>query len=394
MSKLSREKIIEFEERYQAKTYSKRPVVIVKGSGAIVWDENGREYIDCVGGHGVCVVGHCHPKVVEAIREQAERLITCPGIFYNDARAELVEKLVKIAPKGLNRVFLCNSGAEAVECAIKLARKYTGKKGIIATVKGFHGRTMGALSATWEAKYRKPFEPLVPGFTHVPFGDAEAVRAAINNETAAVLVEPIQGEGGVNVPPREYLKELREICDEKSVLLIFDEVQTGFGRTGEMFACMHWNVVPDVMTMAKAIAGGVPMGATLAREDVMLSLKETEHASTFGGNPLACAAANAAIDVIVEERLPERARKLGGILKEDLDEMKESSKLIRMVRGLGLMIGVELRLRCREYVFKAMERGILLLTSGLNVIRLLPPLVIEEEQVRRVSQVLSEVLVM
>nr|HDO80340.1 aspartate aminotransferase family protein [Candidatus Bathyarchaeota archaeon] len=181
MSKLSREKIIEFEERYQAKTYSKRPVVIVKGSGAIVWDENGREYIDCVGGHGVCVVGHCHPKVVEAIREQAERLITCPGIFYNDARAELVEKLVKIAPKGLNRVFLCNSGAEAVECAIKLARKYTGKKGIIATVKGFHGRTMGALSATWEAKYRKPFEPLVPGFTHVPFGDAEAVRAAINN---------------------------------------------------------------------------------------------------------------------------------------------------------------------------------------------------------------------
>ncbi|MHA1607581.1 MAG: aspartate aminotransferase family protein [Candidatus Freyarchaeota archaeon] len=394
MSKLSREKIIEFEERYQAKTYSKRPVVIVKGSGAIVWDENGREYIDCVGGHGVCVVGHCHPKVVEAIREQAERLITCPGIFYNDARAELVEKLVKIAPKGLNRVFLCNSGAEAVECAIKLARKYTGKKGIIATVKGFHGRTMGALSATWEAKYRKPFEPLVPGFTHVPFGDAEAVRAAINNETAAVLVEPIQGEGGVNVPPREYLKELREICDEKGVLLIFDEVQTGFGRTGEMFACMHWNVVPDVMTVAKAIAGGVPMGATLAREDVMLSLKETEHASTFGGNPLACAAANAAIDVIVEERLPERARKLGGILKEDLDEMKESSKLIRMVRGLGLMIGVELRLRCREYVFKAMERGILLLTSGLNVIRLLPPLVIEEEQVRRVSQVLSEVLVM
>lgn len=390
---MSREKIVEIEEKYFAKTYAKRPLVIVRGRGALVWDLDGREYIDCVGGHGICVVGHCHPKVVEAIKMQAERLITCPGMFYNDARAELLEKLVNIAPRGLNRVFLSNSGTEAVECAIKLARKYTGKKGIIATVRGFHGRTMGALSATWEAKYRKPFEPLVPGFSHVPFGDAEAVRKAIDSDTAAVIVEPVQGEGGVHVAPEGYLKELREVCDEKGVLLIFDEVQTGFGRTGKMFACMHWDVTPDIMAVAKAIAGGVPMGATLAREDIMLSLQETEHGSTFGGNPLACAAASATIDVIVNERLPERAERLGRLLKNGLEKVKEESKIVREVRGLGLMIGVELKLKCKEYVLKAMEKGVLLLTSGLNVIRLLPPLVIEEEQIEKVVQVLSEVLV-
>lgn len=391
--KLSRERIIELEEKYAARTYSKRSLVIVRGRGALVWDLDGREYIDCVGGHGICVVGHCHPKVVDAIKRQAEQLITCPGTFYNDARAELLEKLVNIAPKGLSRAFLSNSGAEAVECAIKLARKYTGKKGIIATVKGFHGRTMGALSATWEAKYRQPFEPLVPGFSHVPFGDAEAVRKAIDDDTAAVIVEPVQGEGGVHVAPDGYLRELREICDEKGVLLIFDEVQTGFGRTGKMFACMHWDVTPDIMAVAKAIAGGVPMGATIAREDVMLSLQETEHGSTFGGNPLACAAASATIDVIVEEKLPERARELGKLLKDGISEIKEQSKIIREVRGLGLMIGVELRLKCKDYVLKAMDKGVLLLTSGLNTIRLLPPLVIEEEHVERVIQVLSDVLV-
>ncbi|MEM1798228.1 MAG: aspartate aminotransferase family protein, partial [Candidatus Jordarchaeales archaeon] len=388
-----RETLREIAEQYLANTYAKRPLVIVRGRGALLWDLNGREYIDCVGGHGICVVGHCHPKVVEAIKMQAEKLITCPGMFYNDARAELLEKLVNIAPRGLSRVFLSNSGAEAVECAIKLARKYTGKKGIIATVRGFHGRTMGALSATWEAKYRKPFEPLVPGFSHVTFGDAEAVRKAIDSDTAAVIVEPVQGEGGVHVAPEGYLKELRELCDEKDVLLIFDEVQTGFGRTGRMFACMHWNVTPDIMAVAKAIAGGIPMGATLAREDIMLSLQETEHGSTFGGNPLACAAASATIDVIVNEKLPERAEKLGRLLKDKLEEIKERSKIVREVRGLGLMVGVELKLRCKEYVLKAMEKGVLLLTSGLNVIRLLPPLVIEEEHIEKVTQVLSEVLV-
>ncbi|MFB0563196.1 MAG: aspartate aminotransferase family protein [Candidatus Lokiarchaeia archaeon] len=380
------------EDTFEAQTYTKRPVVIVKGKGALVWDAEGKEYIDCVAGHGVSITGHCHPKIVEAIKTQAEKLITCPGILYNDARAELIEKLTKIAPKGLTRTFLSNSGTEAVECAIKLARKYTGNKEIIAMMKGFHGRTLGALSATWEKKYREPFEPLVPGFNHVRFGDADAVREAINENTAAVMVEPVQGEGGVNPAPEGYLKELREICDENDVLLLFDEVQTGFGRTGEMFACMHWGVNPDIITMAKGIAGGVPMGATIAKEEVMNSLKESEHASTFGGNPLACAAANAAIEVIIEEKLPQRSKELGFYLKEKLEAIKENSKTVREIRGLGLMIGVDLRFRVRDYVLKALEKGLLVLTSGLTTIRLLPPLVIEKEQVDKTAEILAEVL--
>jgi predicted acetylornithine/succinylornithine family transaminase len=380
------------EDTYEAQTYAKRPVVIVRGKGALVWDTEGREYIDCVAGHGVGITGHCHPKVVEAIKNQAEKLITCSGILYNDVRAELVEKITKIVPKGLTRTFLSNSGAEAVECAIKLARKYTGKKEIIAMTKGFHGRTLGALSATWEKKYREPFEPLVPGFTHVKFGDAEEVREAINENTAAVLVEPVQGEAGVNPAPNGYLEELRDICDEKNVLLIFDEVQTGFGRTGEMFACMHWKVTPDIMAVAKGIAGGVPMGATIAREEVMGSLKESEHASTFGGNPLACAAANAAIDVIIEEKLPQRSKELGLRLKNKLEIIGEKSKIVKEVRGLGLMIGIDLRFRVKDYVVKSLEKGLLVLTSGLTTLRLLPPLVIEKEQVDKTAEILAEVL--
>ncbi len=380
------------EDTFEAQTYAKRPVVIVRGKGALLWDAEGREYIDCVAGHGVSITGHCHPKIVEAIKMQAEKLITCSGILYNDVRAELVEKIAKIVPKGLTRSFLSNSGTEAVECAIKVARRYTGKKEIIAMTKGFHGRTLGALSATWEKKYREPFEPLVPGFNHVRFGDAEEVREAINENTAAVLVEPVQGEAGVNPAPDGYLKELREICDEKDVLLIFDEVQTGFGRTGEMFACMHWGVTPDIMTMAKGIAGGVPMGATVAKEEVMNSLKESEHASTFGGNPLACATANATIDVIIEEKLPQRSKELGLHLKGKLETIRENSKAVKEVRALGLMIGVELRFRVKDYVLKSLEKGLLVLTSGLTILRLLPPLVIEKEQIDKTAEILAEVL--
>lgn len=385
-------KYIHLEDTFEAQTYAKRPVVIVRGKGALVWDTEGREYIDCVAGHGVNITGHCHPKIVEAIKMQAEKLISCSGILYNDARAEVVEKIAKIVPKGLTRTFLSNSGTEAVECALKLARKYTGKKEIIVTVKGFHGRTLGALSATWEKRYREPFEPLVPGFTHVKFGDADAVREAINENTAAVMVEPVQGEAGVNPAPESYLKELREICDENNVLLIFDEVQTGFGRTGEMFACMHWKVAPDVMTMAKGIAGGVPMGATVAKEEVMNSLKESEHASTFGGNPLACAAANATIDVIIEEKLPQRSKQLGSYLKEKLEAIKENSQIIREIRGLGLMIGIDIRFKVKDYILKSLEKGLLVLTSGLTTIRLLPPLVIEKEQVNKTAAILAEIL--
>jgi predicted acetylornithine/succinylornithine family transaminase len=380
------------EDTFEAQTYAKRPVVIVRGKGALLWDTEGKEYIDCVAGHGVSITGHCHPKIVETIKRQAEKLITCPGILYNDERAELVEKLAKIAPKGLTRTFLSNSGTEAVECAIKVARKYTGKKEIIAMTKGFHGRSLGALSATWEKKYREPFEPLVPGFNHVKFGDADEVREAINENTAAVIVEPVQGEAGVYPAPEGYLKELREICDEKGVLLIFDEIQSGLGRTGEMFACMHWGVTPDIMTLAKGIAGGVPMGATIAREEVMNSLKEGEHGTTFGGNPLACAAANTTLDVIIEEKLPQRSKELGLRLKNKLDTVKENSKAVKEVRALGLMVGVELRFKVKDYVLKSLEKGLLVLTSGLTIIRLLPPLVIEKEQVDKTAEILAEVL--
>ncbi len=239
--------IIELENKYSPSIFPKRPIVIIKGEGTLVWDIDGKEYLDCVGGNGVCLIGHSHPKLVKAIEKQAKKLITCPYIFYNDQRANLFEKLAKSTPKRLEKTFLSNSGAEAVECSIKVARKYTGKKRIIAMKRGFHGRTLGALSATWNPKYRNPFEPLVPGFSHVPFGDLEAAKKAIVDDTAAILTESVQGEAGIIPAPEGFLAGLRELCDSKDILLIIDEVQSGLGRTGEFLACNHWNVVPDIL---------------------------------------------------------------------------------------------------------------------------------------------------
>ncbi|MFQ6059581.1 MAG: aspartate aminotransferase family protein, partial [Anaerolineae bacterium] len=255
--------LMELEDSHTSGVYTKRPVVIVKGQGARLWDADGKEYIDCVGGHGVANIGHCHPRVVAAIKEQAERLITCPESLYNDQRAELQAELVRIAPPGLERVFLCNSGAEAVEAAIKFARLATGRPGIIAAKNSFHGRTMGALSATWRPQYRQPFEPLVPGFVHVPYNDMDALEAAIGDDTAAVLLEVVQGEGGVIVGDGDYLRGVQALCHGRGALFIVDEVQTGLGRTGCMFACEHYGLEPDMLCLAKAIAGGIPMGAVL-----------------------------------------------------------------------------------------------------------------------------------
>jgi acetylornithine/succinyldiaminopimelate/putrescine aminotransferase len=279
---VNEKEVVNLEEKLMANVYAKRPVVITRGKGALVWDINGKEYIDCTGSYGVCIVGHSHPKVVDAVKRQAETLISCHASFYNEARSELLQKITQITPKGLNKVFLANSGAEAVECAIKLARKFSGKPEIIAMMSAFHGKTMGALSATWDKKYREPFKPLVPGFKHIPPDNLEKVREAITENTAAILVEPIRGEGGIRVPPNDFLLGLREICDETDVLLIFDEVQTGFGRTGKIFACEHWNVVPDILCVAKSVAGGLPLGMTIAKESVMSSLKVGEHTTTFG----------------------------------------------------------------------------------------------------------------
>ncbi|MEM3665983.1 MAG: aspartate aminotransferase family protein [Candidatus Bathyarchaeia archaeon] len=389
---MNEQEIMNIEEKLMANVYAKRHVVITKGKGALVWDINGKEYIDCGGSYGVCVVGHSHPKVVEAVKRQAETLISCHGSFYNDARARFLQRITKIAPKGLDKVFLSNSGAESVECAIKLARKFSGKPEIIAFMGAFHGKTLGALSATWDKKYREPFKPLVPEFKHVPPDNIEKVKEAITPKTAAILVEPIRGEGGIRIPPDGFLRELREICDERGIVLIFDEVQTGFGRTGKIFACEHSGVIPDILCVAKSVAGGLPIGVTIAKEDIMSSFKVGEHTNTFGGNPLVCAAACAAIDVLMEEKLYERAAILGKYFKEKLENLKARHPIIREVRGLGLMIGVELRFDVLNILVKSLDRGVLIIDAGRNVLRFLPPLVINAEQIDRVVAILNDIL--
>jgi acetylornithine/LysW-gamma-L-lysine aminotransferase len=384
--------IINFENRLMANVFAKRPVVITRGKGALVWDINGKEYIDCMGSYGVALLGHSHPKVVEAICKQAETLISCHASLYNNKRTEFLQKLMSITPRGLNKAFLSNSGAESVECAIKLARKFTGKPEIIAVMGGFHGKTMGALSATWDKKYRDPFQPLVPEFKHVPPDNLEKLAEAVTDKTAAVLLEPIRGEGGVRVPPADFLPGVRELCDEKNVLLILDEVQTSFGRTGKLFGCEHWDVIPDVMCLAKPFAGGLPIGITVAKENVMSSLTVGEHSTTFSGSPLVCAAACAAIDVLVKDKLADRAATLGGYFKAKLEELQAKHKIVKEVRGLGLMLGMELRYDVRNVILKAMEKGVLILDAGRNVLRFLPPLVIEKEQIDKAIAVLDAVL--
>ncbi len=368
---------MDVEARYTSGVYSKRPLTIVRGKGARVWDDSGREYIDCVGGQGSANVGHANPAVADAIAEQARTLISCTEIFHNDKRAALEQRLAAISPNGANRIYLCNSGAEAIESAIKFARYSTGRTGVVAMMRGFHGRTMGALSATWEPKYRDPFLPLVPGFSHIPFDNLAKAREAVGDGTAAVIVEVVQGEGGVRPGSEEYLRGLQDLCRERGAMLIIDEVQTGFGRTGKMFASEHYGLHGDLVCVAKSIAGGLPMGAVLIGERVK-RLEPMIHGSTFGGNPLACAAALAAIGYIVNEHLAERARELGGYAMGRLQRIE--SPMIREVRGLGLLIGVELRQKVTPYLHALMDRGVLALPAGLNVLRLLPPLVIEKTE--------------
>ena len=377
------------ESRYDVGVMPRRDVVIVRGEGARLWDETGREYIDCVAGHGVAIVGHCNPAVIAAVTRQAGTLITCPQIFFNDQRATLLQRLTSLTPPGMDRAFLCNSGTEAVEAAIKFARLSTGRPGIIATMRAFHGRTLGALSATWNKKYREPFEPLVPGFSHVPYDKLDAVESALDDQTAGIIVEVVQGEGGVYPGSSDYFEGLRRLCDERGAMLILDEVQTGFGRTGRLFACEHHELVPDILCVAKGIAGGVPMGATVLGQRVQ-GLKPSVHGTTFGGNPLCCAAALATIDYILEHDLPQRAAEEGEWLLQRLQAI--GSPRIRTVRGIGLMIGVELRERVQPYLAALMDRGVLALPAGRTVIRLLPPLVIEREELEFVASAIEEVL--
>ncbi len=366
------------EDEHNSRVYPKRGMQIVRGEGARLWDSDGKEYVDMGASIGVMNVGHRNEYVTKALKEQSERLMYIYSLFHNDQRERLLAKLAQITPERLTRSFLCNSGTEAVEAAVKFARGHTKKKWVIAAKRGYHGKTYASLSATWDRKYRELFEPLVPNFEHMNYGDMESLKECMREDVAAVLLEPIQGEAGVRLPPDGYLQQVRELCDEHGTLLILDEVQTGFGRTGRMWGFEHHSVEPDIMCVAKSMAGGVPMGAMIARDEIF-DLPPASHSTTFGGNPLSCAAALASIKFIEDHGLVRRSKEMGEHLLGRLNEIE--SKKIREVRGKGLMVGVELTEKVKPLVTALAEKGVLAITSGSTVLRFLPPLVIEREQI-------------
>ncbi len=378
-------RIVELERESVIQTYTRQPILLVKGAGAKVWDASGKVYLDFVAGVAVNTVGHCHPSVVEVIKRQAAELIHTSNLYYTENQVFLAEELKTLT--GMDRAFYCNSGAESVEAALKLARRATGRSEIVAAVNSFHGRTLGSLGATHKPVYREPFRPLNEA-DFVPFDDPEALKSAVSKETSALILEPVQGEGGVNVPDPGYLRAARQICDDCGALLILDEVQTGFGRTGKWFGKEHSGIMPDAMTLAKGIAGGLPMGAMLAAESVTDVFQKGDHASTFGGGPLVSAAALASIGAIKRERLVERSEQMGAYLRSRLVEEIDALE----VRGLGLMVGVELEASCPEIVNRARERGVLLNATSEHVLRMVPPLVVGKEEIDRVVKVLAEIL--
>ena len=380
------------EDRYLAALYQRFPVNIAKGKGTKVWDTAGKEYIDCMGGYGVALVGHCNDRVVNALKKQADILITAHMSTYNDTRLRFMEKIASVAPPSLNKIFFANSGAESVEAALKFARKYTGRHGVIAMNGGYHGKTFGALSVTYSEKYRKSFMPLLDGVKFVPYSDPSLLEAVIDDTIGSVILEPIQGETGIIVPPDDFLPKIREICDRRNLVLIFDEIQSGLGRTGKMWAGQNWNTTPDIMCLAKGIAGGIPMGLVLAKPEIMDAMKLGEHSSTFGGSPIACAAGTATIEALTDDKLIENASKMGVHFKEGLTRLQEKHKIVRQVRGIGMMLGVELRFDVKEVLFDGIRHGLLILYSGRNILRLLPPLVMDETTVSRVVDIIDIIL--
>ena len=380
------------EDQYLGNLYQRFPVTIEKGLGSHVWDTDNNEYIDCMGGYGVALVGHRNERVVNAIKSQIDKVITVHSSFYNKTREEFLQTLIGAAPSGLSQVHLNNSGAESVEAAIKFARKFTGKKKMVAMKGSYHGKSMGALSLTFNPKYREPFQPLVEKVSLSPYGDVNALQDVVDKDTAFVILEPIQGESGIHVPPEGFLQEVRKICDENDSLLIFDEIQSGLGRTGSMWASEHWKTVPDIMCLAKGIAGGVPMGVTLVRPDILAVMKKGEHSSTFGGNPLACAAGTATLHALTQDGLIENAKSIGEKFSNGLEELKSKHPIIREIRGKGLMIGVELKFEVKDILMEGIKNGLLLLYSGRNILRFLPPLVISEEDTVKTLQILDKLL--
>jgi len=382
-------------ERYVMGTYKRFPVVLTRGAGMAVWDCEGKEYLDFIGGIAVCSLGHSHPKVVEAIRSQAATLTHVSNLYHIPPQIELARLLVENS--FADKVFFCNSGAEANEGAIKLARKYGcdvlgGKYEIITMENSFHGRTIATITATGQEKFRKGFEPLPDGFVYVPYNDLEAIEQAVNDKTCAVMLEPIQAEGGVRVPDNHYLQGVRKICNDRNLLMILDEVQVGMGRTGKLFAYEHDGVVPDIMSLAKALGNGFPVGAMLATDRVASAFAPGNHASTFGGNPLAMAAGKAAFEVLTQEGMIDRGARVGRYMMERLEELKSRHRCMLEVRGRGLIIGVELDREVAGTVGRCLDAGVLIGSAGTHVLRFLPPLIVEEHHVDRLITTLDRVL--
>ncbi len=386
---------VESEESFVGNLYQRFPVSISKGKGCKVWDINDKEYLDCMGGYGVALVGHCNDRVVHAITSQAQDLITCHMSVYNTVRLNFLKKFSKIAPNNLQKTFFTNSGTESVEAALKFSRKFSGKPGVLALNGGYHGKTFGALSVTYNEKYRKSFLPLLDNMQFIPYSESNTISEIVtktNDKIGTVIVEPIQGETGIIMPPSDFLKDIRNICNENDLVLIFDEIQSGLGRTGKMWAGQHWDVEPDIMCLAKGIAGGVPMGLTIMRSEILECLKVGEHSSTFAGNPLACAAGSATIDSLTEDKLVSNSEKMGRIFKSGLLEIKEKYKIVREVRGLGMMLGVEMRFDVKDILLDGIKNGILLLYSGRNILRLLPPIVMKEEEVNKSLELIDKLI--
>lgn len=385
------EEIFQVYKKYIIPTYTKQPLIFVKGKGSYLWDMHNRRYLDFFPGWGVSSIGHCHPRVMSALRGQAGKLIFVANNYYHPAQAKLAEELNLFGFD--SKVFFCNSGAEANEAAIKFSRKFgKGRYGIITFNNSFHGRTLGALAATGQTKYQEGFSPLPEGFQTVEFNDLEAVKSAINEKTVAVLLELVQGEGGVNLAGEDFVLGLRKLCDENKLLLMVDEVQTGIGRTGKMFCYQHYGITPDVVTLAKALAGGLPMGVMMVKRDIADTLGKGTHASTFGGGPVVCKAALAVLKAIQSERLLINAVKMGEYALKRLNDLKSKHKLIKQVRGLGLMLAVELSVECSDLVQKAMEKGLLINCTQGRILRLMPALNITKPEIDKAINILDGVL--
>ena len=388
---MNTEELIDIEDNYFINTFTRQPIVLDHGDGVKVSDVDGKEYLDMFAGIAVNALGHNHPNIVKAIQNQAEKLIHISSIYYNEPALVYAKKLIDLTD--FDRIFYANSGAEANEGAIKLAVKYTGKSEIISAVDSFHGRTIMTLAATGHEEYHEPFKPVMPqGFINVEYNNIEAIKEAITENTAAIILEPIQGEGGINVPDKDYLKEVEKLCKDNGIVLIIDEVQTGFGRCGSLFAHELFGIKPDIITMAKGIGGGVPMGAILAKEEISNAFVPGDHGTTFGGGPLVCAAAIAVLDTIYEDNLLENVNEVGSYFKGELLKLKESKDVIAEVRGEGLMIGLELTKPGAEYVDKLREAGFLINCTADKVLRFVPPLIIKKEDIDEFIKALDEIL--